>query len=129
MNILDENLEDDQWQRLRSWRVPVRKIGKDIGRLSMTDEEIIPLLHDLGSVTFFTRDADYYERLLCHTSYCLVYLDIPAEDVARTTQRFLRHPKFRTWARRSGKVVRVSYAAIRVWQLHARQEERVEWST
>jgi hypothetical protein len=123
MNILDENIEDDQWKDLRSQRIRVRKIGKEIGRLGMTDEEIIPLLHQLRSGTFFTRDADYYEPWLCHASYCLVYLDIPSEDVALMVRRFLRHPRFRTWAKRSGKVIRVSYAAIRVWHLRAGQEE------
>lgn len=56
MNILDENIPDSQLQLLRSWRIRVRRIGHGVGRQGMKHEEIIPLLHRLGAVTFFTRD-------------------------------------------------------------------------
>ena len=45
----------------------------------MSDEDIIPLLHQLGSVTYFTLDRDYYQQHLCHLRYCLVWLDIDEE--------------------------------------------------
>ena len=45
MNILDENIIASQRQRLRSWRIPVRQIGVDIGRKGFQDEEIVPFLH------------------------------------------------------------------------------------
>jgi hypothetical protein len=76
MNVLDENIVEGQRELLAYWRIRVRQIGVELGRLSMTDEEIIPLLHGLRSVTFFTRDRDYYQRRWCHASYCLVYLSI-----------------------------------------------------
>ena len=69
MNVLDENVPDSQRQLLRSWRIRVRQIGYEVGRQGMGDEEIIPLLHRLGSVTFFTRDLGFYDRhltCLCH---------------------------------------------------------------
>jgi len=55
MIILDENIPEDQRQLLRSWRVPARQIGFEVGRPSMQDEEILPFLHRLKKSTFFTR--------------------------------------------------------------------------
>jgi hypothetical protein len=76
MNILDENILNDQRQLLKMWRIMAYQIGDDIGRKGMQDEEIIPLLHQLNRPTFFTRDSDFYHRPLCHSRYCLVYLDV-----------------------------------------------------
>ena len=61
MNVLDENIPEDQRQLLRGWRVRTRQIGHDVGRKGMKDEEIIPFLHRLGSLTFLTRDLGFYE--------------------------------------------------------------------
>jgi hypothetical protein len=44
MNVLDEQIPEDQRRLLRSWRVPVRHIGYDIGRQGIKDPEIIPFL-------------------------------------------------------------------------------------
>jgi hypothetical protein len=76
VNILDENVPESQRLLLRSRRVAVRQIGLDMGRTGMTDDEIIPLLHQLNRPTFFTLDADFCDRRLCHEGYCLVHLDI-----------------------------------------------------
>jgi hypothetical protein len=43
VNILDEQVLESQRQLLRSWRIPIRQIGHDIGRKGMKDQEIIPL--------------------------------------------------------------------------------------
>lgn len=53
MNILDENIIERQCQRLRTQRIRVRHIGHDIGHKGITDEEIIPFLHQLRRPTFF----------------------------------------------------------------------------
>ncbi len=50
--VLDENISIHQRQALQGWRIPVRHIGYDIGRQRMTDEEIIPFLHQLSGATF-----------------------------------------------------------------------------
>ncbi len=62
MNILDENVPESQRQLLRSWRIRVPQIGDDVGREGMKDEAIIPLLHRIRGVTFFTRDLGFYSR-------------------------------------------------------------------
>src|SRR5262249_6004885 len=127
MHVLDENLDDGLQDELRRWRIRTHKIGKGVGRLSMGDEEIIPLLHGLKSVTFFTDDQDYYQRKLCHGSYCLVWLDVGKAAVEEIIRDFLRHPAFRTWAKRKGKVIWVRSSGMRFWQLHAETEQSVAW--
>ena len=94
MNVLDENLPDSQRQLLRSWRIRVRQIGNEISRQGIKDDEIIPLLHHIGSVTFFTRDMGFYRRHLCHANYGLVCLSVGQFDAASFIRRFLKHPAF-----------------------------------
>jgi hypothetical protein len=127
MNILDENIIDNQRRQLKSWRVSVRQIGYEIGRKGMKDREIIPFLHQLSHPTFFTRDDGFYERKLCHTGYCLVYLDVRKEEVATFARRVLRHRAFKTKAQRMGKVIRASHIGLSVWNLYAEKEERFDW--
>jgi hypothetical protein len=64
MNILDEQILENQRQLLRSWRIPVRQIGYDIGRKGLKDKEIIPLLLQFRKSTFFTLDFDFIESRL-----------------------------------------------------------------
>ena len=127
MNILDENLPEGQRQLLRSWRIPVRQIGIELGHQGMRDEEIIPLLHQLRHPTFFTRDFGFYNRRLYHTGYCIVYLAVGQYEAASFIRRFLRYPTFNTQAKRMGLVIRVSPTGIRQWRLHADKEGKVEW--
>jgi hypothetical protein len=127
MYLLDENISDRARDLLRGWRIRCQKIGSGVGQPGMSDEDVIPLLHELKAVTFFTLDEDYYQQHLCHARYCLVHLDVAEKLTAETIRRFLRHPQFRTWAQRKGKVVRVSPAGMRVWQLHAAEAESISW--
>jgi len=127
MHVLDENVDDEHGRALRGRPVRARKIGKGIGRASMSDEAVIPLLHRLRAVTFFTSDLDYYQPRLCHAGYCLVYLDVKARWIEDMIRRFLRHPAFRTWAQRKGKVIRVTPTGMHVWRLHQDQAELISW--
>lgn len=127
MNILDENIPKSQRLLLESWRIRVKQIGYDIGYKGMQDEEIIPLLHTLRQPTFLTRDADFYERSLCHAKYCLVYLAVEKYEAAFFARRLLRHRLFKTKARRMGCAIRVSGAGIWLWRLRSKKEEFVSW--
>lgn len=93
----------------------------------MDDDEIVPLLHGLDRPTLFTRDRDFYDRSLRHSTYCLVFLDIGAMEVASYVRRFLRHPAFDTHARRRGSVVRLSPLALHVWRPRGEVEETMGW--
>ncbi len=127
MNILDENILNDQRYYLRNWKIHVRQIGHEISRHGIKDEEIIPLLHQLGAVTFFTRDFGFYQRNLCHSRYCLVCLAIEEDEVASFIYRFLKHSEFNTKAKRMGKVIRVSHNVIRMWKLNDDKEYELAW--
>lgn len=127
MNILDENIIASQRQLLRSWRIPVRQIGHDIGQSGIKDEEIIPFLLKIHRPTFFTCDLGFYRRELCHAQYCLVCLAVERYEVAMFVRRLLRHPAFNTQVKRMGAVVRVSQAGLAVWQLYAESQAHLNW--
>lgn len=123
MNILDENVINPQHLLLRSWGIPVRQIGFEIGRKGIQDEELIPLLRRLNRPTFLTLDEDFYRRTLVHANCCLACFAVETSDLAAYIRRFLRHPEFRVAARRMGSVVRVTDTGLRYWRLHAPEIE------
>jgi hypothetical protein len=126
--ILDENIIASQCDRLREWRIPFRQVGSDIGRKGMDDvEEILPLLHQQSSATFFTRNPGFYERARCHPSYCLVILNVRKDEAARYIRRFLRHPDFNTRAKRMGRVAKVSPAVVTCWSRDTEEELSTAW--
>lgn len=127
MNILDEQISENQRQLLTSWRVRVRQMGHDVGQKGMKDYHIIPFLLQRRRSTFFTLDADFYKRNLCHSRYCLVSMDVRKQEAAGYVRRVLRHPEFDTVAKRAGKVLRVSPLGIAVWRLHAEREMHFDW--
>ncbi len=127
MNILDENIPENQRQLLRSWRIPMRQIGYDVGRQGLKDSEIIPLLLQLRRATFFSLDSDFYKRELCHGKYCLVAMDVRKQDAAIFVRRFLQHPQFDTAMKRMGIVARVSPPGLAVWRSKAAHETQVDW--
>ena len=97
MNILDEDISAPECERLRAYGIHFRQIGMTVGRLGMKDrEDILPLLHRLKQPTFFTLDHGFYHPTLLHQGYCLVFLDVWEDEVAKYTRRFLRHLEFRT---------------------------------
>jgi hypothetical protein len=93
----------------------------------MKDEEIVPLLHELCDVTFFTRDWGFSDRKLCHPRYCLVCLAVRKDEVAIFVRRILRHPELDTKAKRMGAIVRVSHAGFSIWRRNAPKEIYIRW--
>src|SRR5271157_4677889 len=118
MHVLDENIPEHQREILKAWRIRFRAVGVDMGRPSTSDENVIPLLHAKKGITFFTLDKDYYQKRLCHASYCLVFLRVEKNRAAETIRLFLRHHEFRTWAQRKGKVIRATKESLRVWRVN-----------
>ena len=115
MILLDENIRQDQGERLRKWRIRFRFLVEDLAQPGIKDPEIIPLLHRLKQVTFFTHDRDYFDRSLLHRAYALVWLDVYDGEAAEYIRRFLHHPDFRTQAKRSGSIVRLQPGGLRFW--------------
>jgi hypothetical protein len=127
MNILDENIRDDQWRELRRQRIVVCKIGRDIARKGVKDDRIISLLHQQNRPTFFTRDADFFDRDLCHERYCLVHLAVDQKLVAEYVRRVLRHPALDSKAKRMGLVIRVDESGLSIWRVHATKGIQPIW--
>ncbi len=128
MNILDENILESERRQLARWGVPFRQIGYEVGKKGISDEEIISFLLTLPHPTFFTQDWDSYKPSLCHTGYCLVFVDVKRTEAATFMRRVLRHPEFGTQAKRMAQVLRASHSRITVWRRHAKQEERFDWT-
>jgi hypothetical protein len=127
VNVLDENISDEEMTRLREWRIAVRKIGPDLGTKGYSDSQIIALLHTLDRPTFFTLDEDYYQRRLCHRSYCLIHLDIPEAEVADYVRRLLKHSELNTKAKRMGLVVSASARGVKGWRQHPQTLIQFPW--
>lgn len=127
MNILDENVPESQRNLLRKRRVPIRQIGRDLGRKGIKDNEIIRLLHQLDRPTFFTLDGDFYDRRKCHEGYGLVHVDVHEELTAEFVGRVLRHRSLNSKTKRMGRVIRASGAGITFWQIHEQQEHFLSW--
>lgn len=128
MNVLDENIIVPERERLREWRIHFRSVGEEVGRLGMKDQnEIIPLLHALRQPTFFSRDHGFYRPALRHPGYCLVYLDVGADETAAYIRLLLRHQDFRTRSQRMGKVVRARHNGLSYWQVSSKEERALHW--
>lgn len=128
MIILDENIPESQWQLLRSWRIRALLIGRDISEKGIKDENIAVFLIQQPRQTFFTRDDGFYDKRLCHSRYCLVYLAARPNEAASFARRLLRHPLLKTRAQRLGAVIRVSSAGLQMWRLHEPREIFLSWN-
>lgn len=117
MIILDENIPESQWQLLRSW-----------SEKGITDEDLTGFLIQQPRPTFFTRDDDFYDKRLCHSRYCLVYLVARPNEAASFARRLLRHPLFKTRAQRLGCVIRVPSSGLQMWRLREPREIFLSWN-
>src|SRR5581483_6693079 len=127
MNLLDENIPESQRRILVQKRIHVRQIGLEVGRCGMKDVEIIPLLHSLARPTFFTFDAGFFRKNLCHPNYCLAWLDVRENDVAYFIRRLLRHSAFDTRAKRVGAVLHIAASHIIAWRLGSSKPIQYAW--
>ena len=126
MNLLDANISASQRELLRAWRIPFRQIGVELADQGIADADIVPLLHRHRGTTFFTRDQDFFRASLCHSAYCLVFLDLPQEEAAEYIRRFLRHREFHTQAQRMGIVARLHTDGVQFWR--GRKRDEAEWA-
>ena len=128
MIILDHNIPEDQAQQLRRRRIHFRQIGFEVGRPEWDDQqEILRFLHATKQITFFTRDLGFFRARLCHTNYCLVVLSVPVLETAYYIRKVLRHPDFKTRAKRNGKVMKVSTERITLWESGRQRRSTTRW--
>ena len=76
------------------------------------EDDILPLLHRLRRPTLLTLDRDFYKPKWRHPGYCLVWFDVYDDEAAYFIRRFLRHPEFRTQAKRMGKIIEVRHGGL-----------------
>ncbi len=124
-HVLDANIHELHCQALRR-RFSMVKVGDEFGYSSMSDEDIRRELHQ-SKQTFHTQDRRFCHPRHRHPTYCLVFYDVERKDFVSCVQRFLRHPRFNTRAKRMGLVVRVTLEHIEVWELHREERGIVEW--
>lgn len=118
MIVLDHNIPENQAAELRRWRIHFQQIGHEVGRPEWDDmQEILRHLHQAKWPTLFTRDVGFFRRSLCHPNYNLTVITTPVFETAWTIRRLLRHPGFRTRARRCGKVLKLSQTKIAYWEI------------
>jgi hypothetical protein len=127
MIVLDENVLESQREILHRRRVRARQVGVDVAPKGLDDAAILSLLVRLRRPTFFTRDLGFFDRSVCHRRYCVACLAVHRNEVAAFVRRALRHPRLDTAAKRLGTVLRVSSAGLRLWRLHAVEQEFLEW--
>jgi hypothetical protein len=127
LNLLDENFPEDQCVVLRGWGIPFRQIGVHLSHRGAKDDDIIPLLHRQRHVAFFTQDEDFYLPQFCHPAYCLVWLEVRADDLAHYLRCFLLHPRFDTASGRMGVVARAHHDGVHFWQRKRVALQHVHW--
>jgi len=127
VNLLDENFPEDQRLLLHRWGIRVCQIGREIAAARIGDDAIIPLLHQIKRATFFTHDADFFKKRLCHSAYCLVWLDEDEDQMAAYVRRFLRHSALATKSERMGIVARVSVQGLRCWRHGQAEATKLAW--
>jgi hypothetical protein len=126
--ILDHNIPENQVEQLRRWRIHFRQIGFEVGRPEWDDQqEILRYLHAIKLSIFFTRDSGFFRARLSHANYCLVVLTVPVLETAFYIRKLLRHPDFRTRAKRNGKVLKVSTDRIAVWKIGQQRQSVSRW--
>ena len=128
MILLDHNIPQDQSEQLRRWRIHFQQVGYEIGRPEWEDQqEILRYLHRMKQATFFTRDLGFFRRRFCHPNYCLVVVTGLVLETASLTRRLLRHPEFKTKAKRQGRVVKLSSTNISWWEVGRNRQQRLAW--
>lgn len=101
-------------------------VGSGFGRRGMKDDELCREL--TGSLkTFHTKDSDFFRRRHVHPSYCILWYDVPAGTLARYVRRILRHPQFKTHAKRFGNVIHVAPSHIEYYTRSAVGKINLNW--
>ncbi len=124
--VLDELFDESVYEQLKARRIAIDKLGAGFGKTGWPDEHILQALHGSGK-TFHTRDHGFYRRSRAHSSYCIVYYDVPLVEMAAYVRRFLRHPQLNTHAKRLGKVIKVTTRRIEFWQRDRSTKSVIRW--
>ncbi|MCI0692087.1 hypothetical protein L0337_08800 [candidate division KSB1 bacterium] len=131
MLVIDAALSDKDVLKPLQKLMNTRSI-RDVRPYEVVKDDRVPvLLRTLTSPTFITTDeAGFWHRHLCSDSYCIFCFalsDPQQELIPSLLRRLLRLPEFKTKANRIGKVVRVSLANIKYYQLGDAKLHALAW--
>ena len=114
-----------------SWNPQAQELFKELSPLvwERTNHNAVEVLKELSRQELVARlhDQDFFQKELCHPAYCLLYLDVCADDAAEYVRRFLQHPRFDTQAKRMGVVARAHHEGIEFWQPNLAARQRANW--
>ena len=106
---------------LRTWISSVRLQSLRPGE-HILDDRVPEILLTCHEPTLVTIDTDFWTSKLCHSGYCIVYVEIDdrrQREIPKLLRRLFRHPRFRTRAERMGKVIRLTLAGVSYWDIGA----------
>jgi hypothetical protein len=131
MLVIDAALSDKDVLKPLQKLMSTRSI-RDVRPYEVIKDDRVPvLLRKLTAPAFITIDeAGFWHRLLCSDAYCILYFaltDLQQELIPPLLRRLLRLPEFKTKASRMGKVVRVSLANIKYYQLDDAKLHVLAW--
>jgi hypothetical protein len=128
--ILDDQLDVHVvLEPLRRW-IGAERLAGLRPHQRILDERVPAILRTLHQPTFVTIDHQFSNARWCHPNYCILYIalrDVEQQLLPGLLRALLRHPEFRTRARRMGKVARITTTAIECWAFRVRGLQRIEW--
>jgi len=129
--ILDEHVNvRTVFQKLRRW-IAVEFLHDLCPRQLVLDDRVPEILSRLKQPTFITIDAHFDDPSLCNPNYCILYFALHDKEqplIPALLRALFRRPEFRTWAKRMGKLARISTASIEYWQFPERERRLVLWN-
>jgi hypothetical protein len=128
--IFDEQINrETAIEPLRSW-AKIHRL-KDVRPKEFIDDDRIPeLLRTLNRPTFVTIDEGFWDRRLCDSHYCILYLairDNQQSQIPSLIRQVFHLSAFKNKAVRMGKVARISSASIEYWQLGNQSLHVLSW--
>jgi hypothetical protein len=117
--LLGRNIEHDI---ARWYRGPVHFILDLRPRTVIKDDGIPELLRQQSQPTFVTiNERDFWQKVEANARYCIVCFPLPdprVREIPNALRSLFRQPKFRTKARRMGKVIRVTNEDVRFYTIN-----------
>lgn len=131
MLVIDAALSDKDVLKPLQKLMNTRSI-RDVCPYEVVKDDRVPvLLRTLTFPTFITIDeAGFWHRHLCSDAYCILYFalsEYQQERIPVLLRKLLHLPEFKTKASRMGRVVRVSLANIKYYQLGDHKLHVLAW--
>ena len=131
MLVLDEQLLGRNLEAAlgRWYRCVVRFITDSRPGTVIKDDAVPVLLHQQQHATFLRiNEADFWRKVAIDARLCVICFALPdsrAREIPGLVRAIFRLPRFRTKARRMGKVLRVAHPTVSYYTYRERQIREV----